>query len=304
MVVELVGVPFSSTGRTDGIAAAIGALRARELTDRLARSVEFRDTGDLELENQTTAREPGRLRNESGVVSLLERTDAAVSAALSRRSLPLLVGGDCPVILGALAALKKHAGPPGLAFIDGHEDAYPPSISTTGEASDSELGIALGWFGEALPAQVTQVMPLIAPDRVALVGPRDRRELASDGVPSLADQVWLRSDEDLRTVGAEVLAGQVCAVVGRGSRPWWLHVDLDALTSEAFPAADYLQDGGLTWTELELVATSLLSDPGCAGCSVAIYNPDLDPERLSAERVVAFLVSVLGAAGCKFAKPF
>jgi arginase len=296
MVVELVGVPFSSAGRRDGIAAAIGALRGRDLTGRLARRVELRDHGDLELENQTTARAPGRLRNESGVVSLLEETDAAVAAALSRRSLPLLVGGDCPVILGALAALKDHAGPPGLVMIDGHEDAYPPSISPTGEASDSELGIALGQFEEALPAQVTRLTPLIAPERVALVGPRDRRELASYGVPSLADRVWLRTDEDLRRVGPEVLAEQACAVAGRGSRSWWLHVDLDALSTEDFPAADYLQEGGLTWTELELVAQRLLGNPRCAGCSVAIYNPDLDPGRLSAERIVAFLATVLGGA--------
>ncbi|MFI5122039.1 MAG: arginase family protein [Vicinamibacteria bacterium] len=294
MVVELVGVPFSSSGRRDGIAAAIGALRGRDLSDRLGRCAELRDSGDLELENQTSARAPGRLRNESGVVSLVEKTAAAVGAALSRRSLPLLVGGDCPVILGALAALKEHAGPPGLVMIDGHEDAYPPSISPTGEASDSELGMALGQFEDVLPEQVTRLTPLIAPERVALIGPRDRRELASYGVPSLADRVWLRSDEDLRGVGPEALAEQACAVAGRGSRPWWLHVDLDALTSEDFPAADYLQEGGLTWTELELLAERLLGDPGCSGCSVAIYNPDLDPGWLSAERIVAFLATVLG----------
>ncbi len=32
----------------------------------------------------------------------------------------------------------------GVLFIDGHEDAWPPELSTTGEAADMELGFALG----------------------------------------------------------------------------------------------------------------------------------------------------------------
>lgn len=296
MVVDLIGIPFSSTGRGGGIASAIGALRECDLTDRLARAVELRDSGDLELVNQTPDRVPGRLRNESGVVSLLEKTRAAVAAALSRPSLPLLVGGDCPVILGALAALAEHAGPPGLVMLDGHEDAYPPPSSPTGEASDSELGIALGLFKEVLPVQITRLTPMISPQRVALVGPRDRRELAGYGVPSLADRLWLRSDEDVRRVGAKRLAKQASAEVGRGSRRFWLHLDLDVLCTEDFPAADYRQEGGLRWNQLELAACTILSDRGCAGCSVVIYNPDLDPQRSSAERIVAFLITVLGGA--------
>lgn len=295
MVVELVGIPFSSTGRSGGIAAAIGTLRKCGLTDRLARTVELRDAGDLELENQTPDRVPGRLRNESGVVSLVVRTRAAVGAALSRRSLPLLVGGDCPVILGALAALGEHAGSPGLVMVDGHEDAYPPPSSPTGEASDSELGIALGLFKEVLPAQITRPRPMISPKSVALVGPRDGRELAAAGVPSLAKRLWLRTDEDVRRVGAERLAKQATAVVGHGSRRWWLHVDLDVLSTQDFPAADYRQEGGLTWKQLELAARTILSDSRCAGCSVVIYNPDLDPRRVSAERIVGFLTTVLSA---------
>lgn len=33
----------------------------------------------------------------------------------------------------------------GLIFVDGHEDAWDPHRSGTGEAADSEIALALGW---------------------------------------------------------------------------------------------------------------------------------------------------------------
>ena len=66
----------------------------------------------------------------------------AVAAVRGSGRFPLLVGGDCPVILGALAALQADRGRPGLLFVDGHEEAWPPRLSPTGEAADCELGLA------------------------------------------------------------------------------------------------------------------------------------------------------------------
>ena len=258
--------------------------------------------GDLELEGQSPARAPGRLRNESGLVSLVARTRAAVVTARSRRGLPLLVGGDCPVLLGALAALGTDGDAPALIMIDGHEDAYPPARSPTGEASDSELGIALGLFDEALPVEIAALTPLLSPERVALVGPRDHDELARFGVSSLADRIWLRTDADLRRVGAEGLASEAAAVVGRASQRWWLHVDLDVLRTDEFPAVDYRQPGGLTWRELEVATRTILGDRRCCGLSVCIYNPDLDPQRTSARRLVDFLASVVDAVANRSAR--
>jgi arginase len=65
------------------------------------------------------------------------------------------------------------------------------------------------------------------------------------------------------------------------------------LRTEDFAAADYLQPGGLTWHELLDITAAALADPRCLGCSVVIYNPDLDPERTFAARVVRFLADVV-----------
>ena len=66
------------------------------------------------------------------LVTLVEETSARVRAAHERGRAPLLAGGDGPVLLGALAAIGDGAG---LLMLDGHEDAWPPPVSETGEAS-------------------------------------------------------------------------------------------------------------------------------------------------------------------------
>jgi arginase len=123
-----------------------------------------------------------------------------------------------------------------------------------------------------------------------MLGPRDRRELDEAGVESLDGAVALFLDDHaLRASGAASSAREATAALTRGAGSFWLHVDLDVLRTEDFPAADYLQPGGLRWGELLEIALPAFTDPNCFGCSVVIYNPDLDPERSSATRIVRFV---------------
>jgi arginase len=180
-------------------------------------------------------------------------------------------------------------------LVDGHEDAWPPERSDTGEASDSEVAIALGRV-PGLPAPLADHVPLLTTEAVAMVGPRDRGELERNGVDSLEGTVALfRDDVGVHADGAAPSARDATAKLAAASDSFWLHVDLDVLRTEDFPAADYLQPGGLTWQELLDVTLPAVSDPRCFGCSVVIYNPELDPDRTSAARIVRFLSDVVGS---------
>jgi arginase len=294
MKVELIGVPYTSAATPGGIATAIRVLREAGLVEGLGRGADVRDGGDLELLEGTGSRGPSGLLNERALGRLVTATRHAVAGALRRGRVPLLVGGDCPVLLGALAAGRDEERNPGLLLVDGHEDGWPPDRSATGEASDSELAIALGRV-TGLPAPLDDLVPLLSPERVAMLGPRDRRELDEAGVESLDGAVALfRDDVAVRASGGAASALEAIATLAAGSSSFWLHVDLDVLRTDDFPAADYLQPGGLTWEELLDVAAPAIADPRCLGCSVVIYNPDLDPERTSAPRIVRFVSELVG----------
>jgi arginase len=280
---DLIGVPYTSAARPGGIATGIRVLREAGLADALG---ETQDAGDLDLLTGTGERGASGLLNEEALGRLVAATREAVARCLEAGRRPLLVGGDCPVILGALAACRDAGHSPGLLLVDGHEDAWPPGLSETGEASDSEVGIALGRV-HGLPAPLGDVTPLLDPEAVAMLGPRDRRELDEAGVERLDGTVaLLRDDAEVLAAGAEASAREALAILPAA---FWLHVDLDVLSTADFPAADYLQPGGLAWRDLLEIAATALADTRCLGVSVVIYNPDLDPERTSAERVVRFV---------------
>jgi arginase len=55
--------------------------------------------------------------------------------------------------------------------------------------------------------------------------------------------------------------------------------------------------GGLTWEQLTEAGVSALQSGGCAGWSLSIYNPDLDPDRSAARRIVEFVARIAPSAG-------
>jgi arginase len=241
---DLIGVPYTSMATPGGIADAIRVLREVGLAERLAAHADVRDAGDLEPVEEDAVRGPSGLLKERALARLVAATREAVGRSLDRGRRPLLVGADCPVLLGALAAGRDRHGAVGLMLVDGHEDAWPPWQSATGEASDSEVAIALGGV-DGLPEPLEGLTPLLTLQTVAMLGPRDREELTTKGVASLEGAVALfRDDRAVRTHGPVPSARAAIAALDRAS--FWLHVDLDVLATDAFPAADYLQAGGLT----------------------------------------------------------
>jgi arginase len=192
------------------------------------------------------------------------------------------------VLLGALIAARRQGTDPGLVFVDGHEDAWDPLRSTTGEAADSEIALALGWARG--PVALQPMLPCLTASGLVQLGPRDAAELAEAGEPSIADRVRVVDGAPLAASGGPDVARQYAAAVISRYPRWWLHIDLDVLSGEALPAVDYPQPGGLSWAQLEALTEKLLALGGCRGMSVCIYNPDLD-QGAAADRIADFVAA-------------
>lgn len=291
MPVQVIGVPFNSSGHGRGVALAPDGLRRAGLLARLAAAgLEASDAGDVQVGALTPRRSPrSGLLAEEALVATVHNTGRAVAAAHKAGRFPLVLGGDCPVMLGGLAASRDRYGSVGLVMVDGHQDSYPPRQSLTGEAADCELFLALGLPAEGLPEGLTALTPLLQPRQVCLLGPRDEATIVRDGVASLRGTVPMHTDVEVIVRGAAAVAAQAAQDVAAAAASWWLHVDLDVLATQELSAVDYPQPGGLTWRQLGDLTMAALTVPGCAGWTVTIYNPDLDPDGSGARRVVDYL---------------
>ena len=295
--VHLLGVPFNSNGRGDGVALAPAALRDAGLVQAItALGIELTDHGDIQFGPAVAERDPrSGLIAPGAIAAMIPAVRAEVQAIREAGAFPLVIGGDCTILLGCLGD-RDLASAPGLLFVDGHEDAWPPALSTTGEAADMELGLALGLTVDGLPDDLTRDVPRLDRDRVVAIGPRDERELAKSGVASISALIQIVRPDEIDAAGVDrVIADAARYLARRGT--WWFHVDLDVLSTDSLGAVDYRQPGGLNWETLEFLTRRALRSPGLVGCDITIYNPDLDPDRTDAKRIVRYLADALEALG-------
>lgn len=281
---SVLDVPIDCSGASRGEERAPAALRAAGLVERLG----ARDAGSVDARVRDTRRDPS-----TGAIGAddLRRASAAIGARvtelLEAGEMPLVVGGDCSLLLGVFRGLPP---PCGLWMVDGHADFLDGDSSPTGEAADMELSILTGHGPRGL---LERDASPVDPADVVLVGHRP-----SEMDPDVAREN-ARIDPAIEAVTAvearERGIGRVAAAAAArlGGRAVWLHVDLDVLDARALPAVTYPQPLGLDWDELSELAGELLAAPGVVGVSLADFNPDRDPDGGHARRVVANLEAMM-----------
>ena len=265
----LLGVPIDSVGQAGGTEHGPAALRAALADAGLA------DAGDTKCLLRGGRRDPGSgWLDFDAVLEMTSEVRERIGSLLSAGRLPIMLGGCCSLLPGALAGARDAFDECGLAFLDGHMDTYEGRTSPTGEAADMPVAALLG----RAPPQLLDRLggaPVVPPARLSLLGSRDPEEAAEVPDPDELGIDDHRDRESLRDADLEAVGVETARRLARDGR-FWVHLDVDVLDQAEFPATDYLMPDGLSLTELEALLTPLLASPALAGADVACFNPDKD----------------------------
>lgn len=288
----VVGAPIDCAGRSEGEERAPAAFRAARIADRVGAE----DAGDACQPITDPSRDPA-----SGVIGYGQIRIASASIAkevadvLAAGRRPLVLGGDCTLLPGALAGARQRCERLALAFVDGHLDCYDGHTSPTGECADMDLAIVTGG-APGLTEGFGPGLPIVEPADVAVLGYRDD---SGAGEPGVGAEVELVDDRIERHTALQLRhgdPGRIASSVAQrlaDAGAVWLHFDVDALDEAALPAVSYPQPDGLSWQEAETVVKTLSGLPELVGVSVADLNSDRDPDGAYAERITAMLERTL-----------
>lgn len=293
----VVGAPTSAGSYAPGQETAPRVLRDLGLIDRLGEAGRrVRDAGDGPLQVWAPDHRHPRVQNLPSVVQAARAVAGQVAEALEEDADVLVIGGNCTVVLGVMAALTASDPDAGLLYIDRHFDLNTPDSTREG---------ALDWMGLAhaldLPGAAEELAaafgrrPLLAPDQLRLLGVDPAA--ATPWELEQAERLPVRwgSHTDLATAPAAEVARALGALPS-GSLA--VHLDVDVLDFTDAPLSEST-DGRNSGPSLDAVTTALgiaCHDPRFRVLSICELNPSRaagDPDIL--HRFIGSLQSALRA---------
>lgn len=279
-----------------------GTWRAPEALARAGLDAALAPTGIIELARPSYEAQvpPGtRIRNGDRIREFNLALADQVAAADRDDHFPLVIGGDCSILLGALAGSRRRGGL-SLVHIDGHSDFRHPGnhdfASQPGTAAGMDLALATGRGDPLLTEWPGIGAPLVPDEQVVQLGEREGRD-ADFAWPDVAATGFERIDVfEAAELSTDAILARIVRRLDR--RPEWrfgLHLDVDVLDRSVMPAVDSPGSPGIDPTVLTGILSALLADGRCAGMTVCIFDPDLDPTGRHAERLVELLATSFAA---------
>ena len=163
---------------------------------------------------------------------------------------PLVIGGDCSILLGCLYGARL-AGGRGLVHIDGHSDFFHPgnynTASRLGSAAGMDLALASG-RGELLLTHWPEIgRPLVEDADVVQVGERDAEEADFNSIYGdiVHTDITRLNIQGVLTKGIDSTVRQVLTrLESRALGRVWLHVDVDVLDQTVMPGRRFARRPG------------------------------------------------------------
>jgi arginase len=199
-----------------------------------------------------------------------------IDDALAAGDVPIMLAADCSISLTTLPAAIRNRPETRLLWLDAHGDFNSPDTSGSGYLGGMCLAGACGiWdagLGDTAP-----------PERLVLAGIRDldpgERELLEASPATV--------------IGSSTVETLVAVKNALDGAPVFIHLDLDVIDPEHFPAA-VPAPGGLHPDRLYDLLDSVLEDSELAGVEITNFDaPEPEQERIAATETAMHVLEPL-----------
>ena len=278
--------------RPTGVELLPKALRAAGLLERL--NAQYGGIVAPSSPYNHSRDEETKLLNADAIKEHSLKLAEAVKRQLHKNKFPIVIGGDCSILIGNLLALRR-LGRYGLFFIDGHSDFYLPEESPTGEVADMDLAIVSG-YGPEILSNLDHLKPLVKEQDIVVFGYRDSSQSTQYGCQDIKKTTMINAVElvDVEKLGLKNTASLgIQALLKNELSGFWIHLDADVLDDSIMPAVDYRLPDGITFPELSNLLKLLLLSKKAVGISVTIFNPTLDKDGSITRNFVSSIVEGL-----------
>lgn len=277
--------------RSDGVAGLGARLSDLGLAERLG----ARTTAPVPVPGRDAVPDA-----ETGIINMTAIAEFspdladAIGTILDAGRFPIVLGGDCTILLGSMLALRRR-GRYGLLFVDGHADFFQPEAEPNGEGASMEMAWATG-HGPRLLTDLEGLRPLVRAEDAVSFGFRDHEDQREYGGQPLPADLLVYDLPRLKDVGVEAAAR---AAIDHLTRPelagFFIHFDADVLDDTVMPAVDFRVPGGLSLDDVVTVLRLAIASGKAVGIEVTIYNPTLDRDGSAGRNLVDVLARAFAA---------
>jgi arginase len=287
--IAVLGAPTSAAALSAGHEGAPAALRAAGLIDLLrSAGYEVVDLGDDPPQVSKPDTESPRARNLPGVLKSIEALKPRVEQAVKSGALPLILGGDCSIALGAVAGARRYFRNISMIYMDSDADLNTPATTPSGCVDGMVVSHLTGRGAPELvrfwsePFLVREpdlalfgVSRLDPPEEAVLVNSPLRRYLAAD----------------IKRMGAAAAARTALERVRGNGNEFILHFDVDVISD--FAATNYPSSNGLSFEEVREALLVFAQQKNLAAIEITAYNPTKDSDGAAAKKIVDLLAEIL-----------
>ena len=286
MKIEILGTPFNGLGLPPDIENPADGLRQANLIPLLeSKGHSVTDLGNLSGFQFQEIRDP-----ETGIkdfnlwIDLSNELSRKLGTILDHEAFPLLLGGDCSMLVGIFSAFAQRNTEVGLIFLDGHADFHSPESSVSGDPADMELAILTGRGPEKI-TRIAGKYPLLKDEDVVVYGIRVWDQIAESNI-------WVYDKKRMTDSGIKHVVEEGLENFTRRNLPSWLHFDVDVLDPKFMPVM-FPEPGGLNFAETQKFLNLVWNSSEIEGLSIACYHPRLDTDGSAGKRLVTIISETL-----------